>query len=264
MPSSKINNNKFLCYEEYGQGIPIIFIHPPGMGSKVFYYQHDLSNHMRTIFPDLSGHGESDRVEHEVSISYYANELLHFMDALNINKAVICGYSAGCLIAQHIGIYHPKRVELMILSGAYPVVNDFSSKTLHKTGIYMVNRHLHLLIKVIARSHTKDKALREILINHMKKADKKVWYQYYLASLQYNCLEKLDSLTMPLLFMYGAKGDWTNRYLMYYKSKCKHAEFFLFEKQSHQLPTKQWKAFNELITRFVLKNANLNKNGLLE
>ena len=99
------------------------------------------------------------------------------------------------------------RLRGSILSGAYPVVNDFSSKTLHKTGIYMVNRHLHLLIKVIARSHTKDKALREILINHMKKADKKVWYQYYLASLQYNCLEKLDSLTMPLLFLCMAQKE---------------------------------------------------------
>ncbi|MFC3883593.1 alpha/beta fold hydrolase [Bacillus songklensis] len=257
MPSIKINDNKYLHYEEYGQGMPIIFIHPPGMGSKVFYYQHYLSNRIRVLLPDLSGHGESDKAEQEVSISYYANELLCFMDALNINKAVICGYSAGCLIAQHIGIYHPKRVELMILSGAYPIVDNFSAKTLHKIGMYMVKHQLNLLIKAIARSHTEDNALRETLINHMEKANKKVWYEYYQASLQYNCLEKLDTLTMPLLLMYGAKGDWTSRYLTYYKSKCKHAELFLFEKQSHQLPTKQWKPFNELITRFILNKANL-------
>lgn len=85
-------------YEEYGQGIPIIFIHPPGMGRKVFYYQRLLSKHFRVIFPDLSGHGDSDHIDQPASISYYANEIAQFMDALHIDKAVLFGYSAGGLI----------------------------------------------------------------------------------------------------------------------------------------------------------------------
>ena len=71
-----------MFYEEYGEGIPIIFIHPPGMGRKVFVYQQHLANHMRVILPDLSGHGESDTVEESVSISFYANEIMHLMNAI--------------------------------------------------------------------------------------------------------------------------------------------------------------------------------------
>src|SRR5438045_3857631 len=125
MPSIKMNDNQSLFYEEYGEGNPIIFIHPPGMGRKVFDYQQDLSDHMRVIMPDLSGHGESDTVEQRVSIPFYAHEIVHLMDVLHIDKAMICGYSAGCLIAQHISLIFPERVILMILAGAYPEVDTF-------------------------------------------------------------------------------------------------------------------------------------------
>ena len=43
MPSIKMNINQHMFYEEYGDGSPIIFIHPPGMGRKVFVYQQYLS-----------------------------------------------------------------------------------------------------------------------------------------------------------------------------------------------------------------------------
>ncbi|TYR81439.1 alpha/beta hydrolase [Priestia megaterium] len=257
MPSVKIDLNNYLHYEEYGQGIPVIFIHPPGMGSKVFYYQQRLSTHMRVILPDLSGHGESKKVEQQVSISYYADEILRFMDALHLPKAVICGYSAGCLIAQHIGICQPNRIEALILSGSYPFVNDMFGQSLHNMGIYMVKEHVNILARVIARSHTKDKALRKKLFNHMKKADQEVWEKYYLDSLTYNCFDQLNCLTMPLLLMYGKRGDWTNHYVKYYKNNCKNAQFFLFKGHGHQLPTKEWEIFNELITGFVLTNAQL-------
>lgn len=254
MPLIKVNHTKSIYYEEFGSGIPMICIHPPGMGRKVFYYQFLLPQQIRGIFPDLSGHGESDHVTQEVSISYYAKEIVQLMDALKINRAVLLGYSAGCLIAQHIGIHYSSRVETMILVGSYPMVNNFSGQALHKMGMYMVKKQPNVLIKVIARSHTKDQALRKNLIQHMKKTDKKVWYQYYHASLNYNCLEKLNGLRMPILIMYGEKGDWTSHYIPFYKNKCKHVNFFSFKHQSHQLPTKEWKLFNEQITKFIRNN----------
>ncbi|MEH7023882.1 alpha/beta fold hydrolase [Priestia megaterium] len=257
MPFVEIDTNQYLYYEEYGQGIPIIFIHPPGMGNKVFYYQYDLSKHMRVIFPDLSGHGQSPKATQTVSIPFYANEILRFMDALHLNKAIICGYSAGCLIAQELAIYHSDRIELLIFSGAYPIVRDMPGQLLHKIGLYMVREHLNILITSIARSHTRDKTLRRNLVNYMKKADQESWYQYYNHSLQYNCLDKLHRLTVPLLFMYGGKKDWTIRYMKEYKNKCKHAEFFIFTQQGHQLPTKKGIQFNELITGFVLNKSSL-------
>ena len=257
MPSIKISDNHSLFYEEYGEGTPIIFIHPPGMGRKVFVYQKDLSEQMRVITPDLSGHGESDTVEKEVSIAFYVHEMVHFMDALHIDKVIICGYSAGCLIAQEIGLTFPERVTCMILAGSYPEVDTLAGKVLHKMGMYMVKQHKTMLIKTIAKSHTKDEEIQEMLMEHMEKANSEVWFHYYHDSLHYNCVNRLDSFTMPLFFMCGEKGDWTSRYLQNYQNKCKHAEFYLFKDEGHQIPTKRWKEFNDQIIRFVLNYSNV-------
>ncbi|MBY4602371.1 MULTISPECIES: alpha/beta fold hydrolase [Bacillus] len=252
MPLISITSRKHLYYEEYGQGIPIIFIHPPGMGRKVFYYQRLLSEHFRVIFPDLSGHGDSDHADQPASISYYANEIVQFMDALHIDKAVLFGYSAGGLIAQHIGFTRPDKVSHLVLSGAYPAVHNVIGEKIHKTGMYLLEKNAGLLIKILAVSHTKNKELRHLLTGHMKKADLSHWHQYYQDSLRYNCIEQLPRLHMPMLFMYGGLRDWTFPASGYYRKACSHAEFFRLEYQGHQLPTKQWKTCNELVTGFVL------------
>ncbi|RJS50306.1 alpha/beta hydrolase [Bacillus subtilis] len=252
MPLISIASRKHLFYEEYGQGIPIIFIHPPGMGRKVFYYQRLLSEHFRVIFPDLSGHGDSEHTGDTASISYYANEIIQFMDALYIDKAVFFGYSAGGLIAQHIGFIRPDKVSHLILSGAYPAVHNVIGQKLHKLGMYLLEKNPGLLMRILAGSHTKDRQLRSILTGHMKKADQAHWHQYYQDSLGYNCIEQLPRLNMPMLFMYGGLRDWTFTNAGYYRRACSHAEFFRLEYQGHQLPTKQWKTCNELVTGFVL------------
>lgn len=253
MPSIRTNNNKQLFYEEYGDGIPIIFIHPPGMGRKVFIYQQYLSDHMRVIMPDLSGHGESETVEESVTITFYANEIINIMDELGIEQAGICGYSAGSLIAQQVGLTFPNRVRFLILAGSYPEVDTLAGKVLHQMGMYMVNQHKNLLIEAIARGHTKDKVVKDMLMKHMEKANTQVWYHYYEKSFEFNCVKQLHSLTMPLLFLYGEQGDWTSRYLPEYKKRCSHAEFYLFKDEGHQTPTKKWETFNEQIIRFVKK-----------
>ena len=75
MPLISIDSRKHLFYEEYGQGIPIIFIHPPGMGRKVFYYQRLLSKHFRVIFLALRGQWDSDHIEQAALFAYYAGIL---------------------------------------------------------------------------------------------------------------------------------------------------------------------------------------------
>ena len=75
---------------------------------------------------------------------------------LGIEQAIICGYSAGSLIAQQLGLTYPERVRFMILAGAYPEVDTLAGKSLHKMGMYMVKQHKNMLIQTIARSHTKD------------------------------------------------------------------------------------------------------------
>lgn len=86
MPACIYEDTK-IFYETMGKGVPIIFIHPPAMGRKVFYYQGLLAEHFQVVFPDLSGNGDTIGPEKTVTIQGYAEEVKAVLDHLEIEKA---------------------------------------------------------------------------------------------------------------------------------------------------------------------------------
>jgi pimeloyl-ACP methyl ester carboxylesterase len=242
-----------IYYSDMGSGIPIVFIHPPGMGSMVFQYQQPLSDWFRVILPDLSGHGESPATRTKATISGFAGEVSALLDYLNIDRAAILGYSAGGLIAQEFALRHPERTAALLLAGGYPEVQSAAFKYEHLAGMYMVKHHPQLLIRLLAVSHTSDHAYRARLMKHMELADKRVWFQFYGESLEYNCTNQLKKLDAPLLLMYGSR-DFSNQHIRSYK---KHTVFqsAIIKKVAHQLPTKKWHAFNQIIAGFLMSEA---------
>ena len=104
-------------------------------------------------------------VEQRVSIPFYANEIIHFMDGLHIDQAIICGYSAGCLIAQQLGLFKSWNVfNSMILTRCLSQSRySLLVQSLHKMGMYMVKQHKNMLIQTIARSHSKEQVIKDML-----------------------------------------------------------------------------------------------------
>ncbi|MDQ0228938.1 alpha/beta fold hydrolase [Metabacillus malikii] len=255
MPSVTLGNGRQIVYEEYGNrnGTTVIFIHPPGMGRKVFARQHVLGSKVRVIFPDLTGHGDSDIPSEKVTIEYYCKELISLLNALHINSFVLCGYSAGGAVAQHMCLHYGERVLGLILIGGYPAVINQTLSLEHKLGMYMVKNHKQQLATVLARSHTSDPSYRKILIEHMRKANCEAWYLYYKDVLCMNIIRELPKLTMPLLLIYGTKSDGINRYSRYYKKYCKLVRIVFIKRMNHQIPTKSWKVANAEISDFVSK-----------
>ncbi|MFD2214441.1 alpha/beta fold hydrolase [Metabacillus endolithicus] len=257
MPTVQLNENKIIAYDDFGQGIPVLFIHPPGMGRHVFYYQRKLSEKMRIIVPDLSGHGDSSRIKSsEVSIRHYSEELIELLNKLNLEEVVICGYSAGGVIAQNLCISYPNRVSGLILFGGYPAVINTAFQWEHKAGMYMVKHHQKFLGQLLAVSHTKNKKLRELLIQHMEKCQPSAWYKYYQVVLRSNLINDIHKINVPILLMYGTRSDLINKYLSYFKKRTNNLRVVFFKRTNHQVPTKRWKSANREISSFI---ATLNQ-----
>jgi pimeloyl-ACP methyl ester carboxylesterase len=247
-----------IFYEDKGSGVPIVFIHPPAMGRKVFYYQAHLAEHYRVIFPDLSGHGDTIGPIKDVSILGFAEEIHALLNHLQIEKAVICGYSSGGIVAQEFALSFPEKTIAVILSGGFPAVQSIGFKYEHLAGIYFVKHYPDTLAYMIATSHTKNKRLRNEIIEHMHKANRKVWLQFYERSLHYSCVDRLHQLKSPLLLLYGSR-DLVNQHLRCYKRHT-NCQAVIIPKVSHQLPTKKWQLFNQLISGFVCEQAYASKN----
>lgn len=110
-------NNFNLSYNDVGEGkTPIIFLHGYPFDKTMWQAQFDsLSSSNRLIACDIRGFGKSKDEASPLSIDLFANDLIDFMDKLNIDKAVICGLSMGGFIALNAIKRSPNRFEALIL-----------------------------------------------------------------------------------------------------------------------------------------------------
>ena len=116
-PSTAHVNNFDLSYDDRGAGaIPIIFLHGYPFDKTMWQGQLDfLKSSYRVISCDIRGFGESRDEETSLSIDMLADDLIAFMDELNIEKAIVCGLSMGGYIALNAQKRFPGRFEALIL-----------------------------------------------------------------------------------------------------------------------------------------------------
>lgn len=108
-----------ISYEDSGKNtVPVIFIHGFPFNKSAWHPQFDfLRETQRVIIYDLPGFGNSGSVAGGTkSIHAFAENLVKFMDALNIKKAFVCGLSMGGYILLNAVERHQERFEGIILA----------------------------------------------------------------------------------------------------------------------------------------------------
>lgn len=106
-------------FMEKGTGDALILLH--GNGENCGYFEHQIdvfAEHFHVYAIDTRGHGKTARGEMPFTISQFADDLLGFMDEMNIGKAHLLGFSDGGNIAMVFAIRYPMRVDRLILNGA--------------------------------------------------------------------------------------------------------------------------------------------------
>ncbi|WP_286058957.1 alpha/beta fold hydrolase [Bacillus mojavensis] len=99
MPYITLEDQTRLYYETHGSGTPILFIHGVLMSGQFFHKQLSaLSANYQCIRLDLRGHGESDKVLHGHTTSQYARDIKEFMCAMELEPAVLVGWSMGAFV----------------------------------------------------------------------------------------------------------------------------------------------------------------------
>ncbi len=106
-----------LSYDDVGEGkVPIIFLHGFPFDKSMWELQLEfLKFKYRLIACDIRGFGKSTDEDSPLSIDLFADDLIEFMDNMNIDKAIVCGLSMGGYIALNAEERFPKRIEALIL-----------------------------------------------------------------------------------------------------------------------------------------------------
>lgn len=99
---------------------PMLLIH--GLGDESDTWRHvvaPLSADRRVIALDLPGFGRSDKPDRAYTVPFFQDTVIELLDVLAVPRAILIGHSLGAVIAHHVALNHPDRVErLVLISGA--------------------------------------------------------------------------------------------------------------------------------------------------
>jgi len=118
MPYIKVNDLE-MFYEKIGFGEPVIFLHSGySRGILAFASQLlDFQKRYTCYLPDFRGHGRTRCESLEWSMPRLADDVIDFMDALNIPKAHLIGYSLGASVGMYCAVNQPERVVTLTAIG---------------------------------------------------------------------------------------------------------------------------------------------------
>src|SRR5206468_473135 len=105
-----------VAWFEAGRGDPLVLIH--GLGDDHRAWRRavpDLMLRHRVVLYDLRGHGETTLGRPDGSLRQLGGDLVALLDALEIERARIAGFSLGGTVAMRTAIDHPDRVSALAL-----------------------------------------------------------------------------------------------------------------------------------------------------
>lgn len=220
-----------LHYIEQGTGTPLILLH--GNGEDGTYFEHQLayfSKTYRVIAIDTRGHGQSPRDDAPFTIRQFAEDLKNFMDAHEISKAHILGFSDGGNIALIFAMKYPERVISLIANGAN--LNGSGVKPTVQIPIVIGYRIASMFAKRNADAK-KNAEMLGLMVNDPNIAK-----------------SELQKLTMPVLVIAGTKDMIKDSHTREIHAALPNAELVILE-GDHFIANKEYEAFNKSVEAFL-------------
>jgi len=106
------NDGAHVWYAAHGSGQPVILLHGGLGNSRNWGYQVPalVRNGYRAVLIDSRGHGRSTRDARPYTYEQMASDVLAVMNALDLEKAALVGWSDGACIALILADKSPERV----------------------------------------------------------------------------------------------------------------------------------------------------------
>ena len=139
-----VNSNSFdVSYDDLGEGsTPIVFLHGFPFDKTMWKEQLEfLKTKHRVIACDIRGFGKSKDENSPLSIDLFTNDLILFIDKLELEKVIICGLSMGGYIALNAVKRFPSRFAALILCDTQCIADSYEVKVKRYKAIEDINEY---------------------------------------------------------------------------------------------------------------------------
>ncbi|HYG27434.1 MAG TPA: alpha/beta hydrolase [Caulobacteraceae bacterium] len=107
-----------LHYAVYGEGHPVILLHP-GLGNSEYWANQvgPLSQDFRVITVDLRGHGRSTGGSAPLTYRLLAEDVVRLIKTRKLKEPAIVGWGDGAVVGLEIARHYPKRIGKLVAFG---------------------------------------------------------------------------------------------------------------------------------------------------
>ena len=106
----RANGLDIYCQSD-GDGNPLICLHGSmGTGNVWKPYAATLSQDFNLILPDARGHGKTVNSGNKISLNILTDDLAGMIDALDLERPFICGWSMGGDIGLNLAMRYPDKI----------------------------------------------------------------------------------------------------------------------------------------------------------
>lgn len=111
-------NSQIICYEKTGEGSPVILLHGNCEDHHIFDQLVEVMQSDHVVYAmDSRGHGESATPK-EYHYEDMASDVINLIDALDIEKPYIVGYSDGAIVALLVAMRASEKLSGIVSCGA--------------------------------------------------------------------------------------------------------------------------------------------------
>jgi len=190
----------------------------------------DMKNHFRVVRFDNRGTGLSDAPPGPYSMEQMAQDAVTLIDHLRIRRAHVVGVSMGGMIAQHLAIRHPERVNRMVLIS---------------TNAGFARPEFRGMLRWLAHSPLADRWPLRGFLGQLG------------AMAEHDTRKRLKEIKAPTLVMVGQNDSLTPvRYAEELAGGIPGAELEVVPGTTHLMIVERWQECNRRIIGFLRDNGN--------
>jgi pimeloyl-ACP methyl ester carboxylesterase len=174
-----------------------------------------LPHWIRAIAVSQRGHGDSDKPHSGYGVEDFAGDIAEFLDALEIDRAVLVGHSGSCLIARRVALDHPARVAGLVLESSPTSLRSDAARQFVSSVVMGLADPID---PDFARSFVADTSsdnvatdLVDMLVADILKVPARVWREMFWGLLNYDDTRELTMVGAPTLLIWGDDDNLVSR-----------------------------------------------------